>query len=184
MLRMLFLSLCQILLMQGGCILRRLVSSLLKLINASYSTTQLQSNFSQLPTNFFRKEISKIETTKTINFVSWRQNYTYGAIIFKKNIIIINKQFKQQCTKDEKFQIYSAIWTKENVLIYTTQTHIKYLLTNGDNGILKSLSNLFFLGSMKGKNLTGIELDFKIKKIEIDNSEYLFKKALLQKNGK
>jgi len=144
---------------------------------------QLQSKKWILFDDFVRKEVSKLDTSKSINLVSWKKNYTYGAIIFKKNIIIVNKQFKQQCSKDEKFQIYSAVWTKESVLIYTTQTHIKYLLTNGDSGILKSLTNLLFLGSIQGKVITGLELDFKIKQFEVDNSEYIFKKALLSKNG-
>ena len=41
-----------------------------------------------------RKGTSTLETTKSINLVAWKSNYTYGAIIFKKSITIVTKSFK------------------------------------------------------------------------------------------
>jgi len=38
-----------------------------------------------------KKEASKIETTKSINLVSWKSNYQFGVIIFKKSITIVTK---------------------------------------------------------------------------------------------
>ena len=40
---------------------------------------------------------------------------------------------------NEKFSVLSAVWSPENVLLFTTNNHLKYALLNGDTGILRCL---------------------------------------------
>ena len=45
----------------------------------------------------------------------------------------------------EKFNIKSAIWIMDSVVIYCTNNHLKYGLVNGDTGILLCIETPFYL---------------------------------------
>lgn len=73
--------------------------------------------------------------------------------------------------------------SKLNVLIYTTSTHIKYCLPNGDNGIVRTLDVPIYMVSVN-ETITCLDRETKIRSIGLDNTEYAFKLHLSTKNFK
>ena len=60
----------------------------------------------------------------------------------KKGILLLTKGFSKVATILEKVSIKTILWTKnDNVLLYTTNNHLKFLLLNGETGVIKSLEN-------------------------------------------
>ena len=57
------------------------------------------------------------------------------------DLILLNKHFSVACIIQEKFNVNSAVWNNDNVLVYTTTNHLKYALINGDYGILRCLDS-------------------------------------------
>jgi len=51
----------------------------------------------------------------------------------------MNKNFQRTARVHEGTKIVEAFWNADDVLIYSTLNHLKYALSNGDKGIIKSL---------------------------------------------
>jgi len=80
-----------------------------------------------------------------LKHVVWNSKFSYGALICKKTIYIVNKSFTLLGTIQEKFHVTSAAWNIDDVLVYTTQNHLKYSFLNGDYGILQCLEFPIYL---------------------------------------
>lgn len=93
---------------------------------------------------------------------------------------LMNKSFKKVVRVQETAKIVHAVWTKDNILIYTTYNHFKYLLPNGDKGILKSVSDIQYPVGMIGEAIYSFDIDNKISKTDVNVSECGFKMALSQ----
>lgn len=98
-------------------------------------------------TSPYRKIVNQIEHTdiSKLKHVVWNSKFNYVALLCKKNIFLLNKNFQLVGTVEEKFKVLSAAWNNDDVLVYTTQNHLKYSITNGDNGILKCLESPVYL---------------------------------------
>lgn len=94
-----------------------------------------------------RKTINQIEFTELqrLKRVAWNANFSQVALLSRKTMHILNKSFILLATINEKFKVTSAVWNNDGVLIYTTKTHLKYALTNGDEGILRCLETPIYL---------------------------------------
>jgi len=101
-----------------------------------------------------KKEVSKLDEFALLKLknVVWNHNNNYCALITKKAILMMTKGFKQVARINEANAIISAYFTKDSVLIYTTDNHIKYMLVNGDNGILKSVEKPLYAIANQGDN--------------------------------
>jgi coatomer protein complex subunit alpha (xenin) len=62
--------------------------------------------------------------------------------------------------------------------VFSTKTHIKYLLPNGDSGIVKSLSDRLYIAAVREKTVIGLNGDGEVRRVEIDLTEARFKAAL------
>jgi coatomer protein complex subunit alpha (xenin) len=59
------------------------------------------------------------------------------AVSFKKSILIFDSSLASSLhTVSESCPVKSMIWNGENVLVYSTVQHLKFLLLNGEGGIL------------------------------------------------
>jgi coatomer protein complex subunit alpha (xenin) len=76
-------------------------------------------------------------------------------------------------------RIKSGAWF-ERIFVFSTKTHIKYLLPNGDSGIVKSLSERFYVAAVRGQTVVGINGDNEIRRIDVDLTEARFKAALVK----
>lgn len=133
-----------------------------------------------------RKIVNQIEHSDLgkLKHVSWNSKFSYAALISKKTIFLVNKSFHLVGTVEEKFKVLSAVWNNDDVLVYTTQNHLKYSILNGDNGILKCLETPIYLLSVKDNEALTIDRDAKIESVLFDREEYLFKASLYYKDAK
>jgi len=96
----------------------------------------------------------------------------------------VNKSFNVIGTIQEKFNVTSAAWNVDDVLLYTTQNHLKYSLLNGDFGILQCLEAPIYLIQVKDNQAVTIDRDAKIEVLTFRKEDYLFKLALFLKDIK
>lgn len=117
-----------------------------------------------------------------IKYTSWSKDGSYVALIGKHQITIANRDLKVLASLHETIRIKSAVWDDNGVLLYSTLNHLKYSLLNGDHGILKTLENTVYLIRIKDNLVYVLTRGGSIEIIEIDPTEYRFKRALLNKN--
>ncbi|KAI7900947.1 coatomer protein alpha subunit [Cokeromyces recurvatus] len=116
-----------------------------------------------------------------VKYVSWSNDMSMIALLAKHTITIVTKDLKQISQIHETIRIKSATWDELGVLIYCTLNHIKYALSQGDNGIIRTLDQPIYLTRIKGKKLYALDRDGKVREIVIDPTEYRFKLALVKK---
>ncbi|KAI9246190.1 coatomer protein alpha subunit [Sporodiniella umbellata] len=120
-------------------------------------------------------------SVSSVKYVAWSSDMLMVALISKHTITIASNELQQTCQIHETIRIKSATWDESKVLIYCTLNHIKYALTQGDNGIVRTLDQPVYLTRMKGKKLYALNRDGKVQEILIDPTEYRFKLALVKK---
>lgn len=123
--------------------------------------------------------IDEFALTK-LKSVSWSPNGMYCALIAKKSIFIMNKQFKQVARVNEATKIVSAMWEKEGLILYSTDNHVKYTLINGDQGIIKSVDKSYMLIDNRGDILMTLNPDSEVEHLTIDRKEYMFKVSIFK----
>ena len=128
-----------------------------------------------------KKAISSISVSG-IKYVSWSADGRYVALLGKHTITIATQKLEIVASLHETIRIKSATWDDNGVLLYSTLNHLKYSLLNGDHGILKTLDNTVYLVRVKGAKVYALARGGTVEIIEIDPTEYRFKKALLSKN--
>ncbi|KAI7731312.1 hypothetical protein M8C21_002588, partial [Ambrosia artemisiifolia] len=119
--------------------------------------------------------------TSFVRYVVWSNDMESVALLSKHSIIIADKKLVHRCTLHETIRVKSGSWDDNGVFIYTTLTHIKYCLPNGDCGIIKTLDVPVYITKIFGNNIFCLDRDGKNRSIVIDATEYLFKLSLLKK---
>lgn len=130
-----------------------------------------------------RRVLADVQAPR-VKFVVWSPNYEYVAMISKHSIVLADKQLKHLCTITESVRIKSGIWSNspEGIFVYTTLNHIKYALTNGDSGIIRTLDVPVYLTHLEGSKLFCLDREAKMRTMAVDLTECEFKIALSQKN--
>ncbi|CAD8090002.1 unnamed protein product [Paramecium sonneborni] len=111
---------------------------------------------------------------------------SYLIVQSKLSLTVFTKQLQKLIDVQEQINIKSFIWIN-NFIIYTTKSQIKYLLLNGDTGVLKSTENILYLvkGEEQQQNklkLSAIDNTSKYYSEILDISEPLFKIAIMNKD--
>ncbi|XP_071733917.1 coatomer subunit alpha-1-like [Rutidosis leptorrhynchoides] len=119
--------------------------------------------------------------TSFVRYVIWSNDMESVALLSKHSIIIADKKLVHRCTLHETIRVKSGSWDDNGVFIYTTLTHIKYCLPNGDCGIIKTLDVPVYITKIFGNTIFCLDRDGKNRSIIIDATEYLFKLSLLKK---
>ncbi|CAN4093930.1 unnamed protein product [Withania somnifera] len=119
--------------------------------------------------------------TPFIRYVVWSSDMESVALLSKHSIVIADKKLVHRCTLHETIRVKSGAWDDNGVFIYTTLTHIKYCLPNGDSGIIKTLEVPVYISKIYGNTIFCLDRDGKNRPIIIDSTEYIFKLALLRK---
>eukprot|EP01084_Bolivina_argentea_P035655 66103_1 len=122
----------------------------------------------------------QIPTRFPIKFVDWDSpHYKRCALLAKFSVMICDSDLNDICTIYENAKVKSGAWSDSGgVYIYTTVTHMKYALPSGDAGIIKTLDEVLYIASIHGNTVTAMTRDWQMKQIEIDDTEFVFKKAL------
>ncbi|KAL2512962.1 Coatomer subunit alpha-2 [Abeliophyllum distichum] len=119
--------------------------------------------------------------TSFVRYVVWSQDMESVALLSKHSIIIADKKLVHRCTLHETIRVKSGAWDDNGVFIYTTLTHIKYCLPNGDSGIIKTLEVPVYITKIYGNTVFCLDRDGKNRPIIIDSTEYVFKLSLSRK---
>ncbi|KAK4342492.1 hypothetical protein RND71_038308 [Anisodus tanguticus] len=119
--------------------------------------------------------------TSFIRYVVWSPDMGSVALLSKHSIVIADKKLVHRCTLHETIRVKSGAWDDNGVFIYTTLTHIKYCLPNGDCGIVKTLDVPVYITKIYGHTIFCLDRDGKNHPIIIDSTEYVFKLCIFRK---
>lgn len=119
---------------------------------------------------------------KKLSEVIWNKNHSVCALVCRKTIFLMNKHFKKLARIDEGSYILSAIWTKDNVLVYSTYNHLKYTLTNGDKGIMKSIDHIRYSSALIKDVLYCFDPAGNVIEEKVSIEDILFKKSIQTSN--
>ncbi|DBA03503.1 TPA: hypothetical protein N0F65_011404 [Lagenidium giganteum] len=130
-----------------------------------------------------RRVLADVQAPR-VKYVVWSPNYEYVAMISKHSVVLADKQLNHLSTITESVRIKSGIWANspEGIFVYTTLNHIKYSLTNGDSGIIRTLDVPVYLTHLEGSKLYCLDREAKMRTMAVDLTECEFKIALSQKN--
>eukprot|EP01121_Diplochlamys_sp_Union-15-3_P016089 TRINITY_DN5413_c0_g2_i3.p1 TRINITY_DN5413_c0_g2~~TRINITY_DN5413_c0_g2_i3.p1 ORF type:complete len:732 (-),score=145.80 TRINITY_DN5413_c0_g2_i3:27-2222(-) len=97
----------------------------------------------------------------------------------KDAIVIADKKLETLCSAHETMKIKSGAWEERGIFIYSTMSHIKYLLPNGDRGIVRTLDTPIYITAVKDGKVYCLDREIRNRVISIDTTEYTFKYALV-----
>jgi len=120
-----------------------------------------------------------------IKYVVWSRDDKYIAMFSKANIYIATSGLQELCSIHENTRIKSGAWDDMGgVFVYTTATHIKYLLPNGDSGIIRTLDVPVYITAVRDNVITFLDREINVGTLKIDSTEYRFKVALMKRRNK
>jgi coatomer protein complex subunit alpha (xenin) len=126
-----------------------------------------------------QRVVHEVSASK-IKSVHWTENASYVCLLSKRHVVICTRDLEHCCTVSESVRVKSAVWTSENVLVYATLKHVKYMLPSGDIGVLRSLDEPVYMIKADGDALLCVDRDGNLKSLQIDLTECRFKLALAQ----
>uniref|UniRef100_A0A671KAG7 Coatomer subunit alpha n=1 Tax=Sinocyclocheilus anshuiensis TaxID=1608454 RepID=A0A671KAG7_9TELE len=97
------------------------------------------------------------------------------------SIMICNKKLESLCNIHENIRVKSGAWAENEVFIYTTSNHIKYALTSGDHGIIRTLDLPIYVTRVRGNSVYCLDRECRPRVLNIDPTEYRFKLALVNR---
>ena len=124
--------------------------------------------------------------------VYWSSNMSYVALCSKNMITICNKNLEPLCSVKESAKFKSGCFDNENGFIYSTSSHLKYLLVHEsmkndpaesaqNHGIFKSLENPVYVCGFVGTSIFYINREGKVVRQDVNTSEYELKISLKNK---
>ncbi|XP_065843949.1 coatomer subunit alpha-like [Oscarella lobularis] len=127
-----------------------------------------------------KRSLAKVKMTKCKRVV-WSADMTTVALLGKHYVIICDRKLEVLCSIHENVSLKSAAWDDSGVLVYNTSNHIKYALTNGDRGIIRTLDVPIYMAQVKGNNVYCIDRECKTRVLAVDSTEFKFKLALVNR---
>lgn len=129
-----------------------------------------------------RKVLSELFISR-VKYVIWNNDCSSVAFLSKHQLTLANKQLEQFCTVNETLRLKGGCWDDSgNIFVFATSNHIKYALPNGDKGIIRGLEAPVYPTKLYGNNLFCLDREGKMRTIELELAEPLFKMALEKKD--
>ncbi|CAD5208962.1 unnamed protein product [Bursaphelenchus xylophilus] len=116
-----------------------------------------------------------------VKYIIWSKNMEHAALICKNTLVLMTKKLEVLCTVQESTRVKSGAWDDNGVFVYTTSNHIKYALTAGDHGIIRTLDLPVYILAIRGSKLYCLDRDASPIEMAIDQTEYRFKLALINR---
>ena len=86
-----------------------------------------------------------------MKYVVWNKDFSMVALISKHQLLLATKQLDQLCSVTETVRLKGGCWDDTKpIFIYTTLNHVKYLLQNGDKGIVRGLDSPVYVTKVQG----------------------------------
>lgn len=102
----------------------------------------------------------------------------YCAILSKQNITLVDKNLNYLCSVHEHIRVKSGAFDEHGVFVYSTLTHVKYCLQNGDSGIILSLEFPIYIARIAKQKMYFMDRGGNPQKMDLNCHEFLFKLAL------
>lgn len=133
------------------------------------------------------RPISSIDAAG-VKYASWSPNYEHVALMAKRTIYLSDKNFKAiHVTHADSTGVKSGTWDLSNplgaIFYYTNSFHLKYLLPQGDSGIICTTSTPLYLVRVKGDLVHVLDRSSSVLVLGIDPTECHFKLALQKGNS-
>eukprot|EP00930_Biecheleria_cincta_P035139 TRINITY_DN241_c0_g1_i1.p1 TRINITY_DN241_c0_g1~~TRINITY_DN241_c0_g1_i1.p1 ORF type:complete len:1243 (-),score=237.00 TRINITY_DN241_c0_g1_i1:360-4049(-) len=129
-----------------------------------------------------RKTVNEMSVSGGVRYVVWSSNGAYCAFMSKHNVLLAGKNMEYYHSFHENIRVKSGAWDENGVFIYSTLSHVKYCLPNGDSGIIHSLANPMYIMRVHKQVMYLVDREHKVHKQRLNCSEYLFKMALHKRN--
>ncbi|KAL3910996.1 MAG: hypothetical protein SGPRY_008862, partial [Prymnesium sp.] len=124
-----------------------------------------------------RKAMAELNTP-VVKYVVWSHDMSRVALLSKHGIIIATRKLEQLCMIHETIRIKSGAWDGNDVFYFSTLNHIKYCLTNGDHGIIRTLELPVYISSCSNGTIFCLDREGKVRKLVVDTTECMFKLCL------
>lgn len=125
-----------------------------------------------------KRTIAQVKISKC-RYVVWSSDMSMVALLAKHNITLCNRKLETLCSVHETARVKSGAWDDSGVFIYTTSNHIKYAITNGDHGIIRTLDIPIYLTKVKGNQVYCLDRECRPRILHINPTEFKFKLALI-----
>ena len=127
-----------------------------------------------------RRNLGQVKIPRC-RYVIWSADMNTVALLSKHVITICTRRLETLCSIHENTRVKSGTWDDNGVFIYTTSNHIKYAITNGDHGIIRTLHLPVYLTRMRGDQVFLLDRECKPCTMTVDVTEYKFKLALINR---
>lgn len=117
-----------------------------------------------------------------VKYVQWNDNNEYLALMGKETVWICNKDLEIVSTSNEPMSVKGGSWDKRGAFIYSTLSHIKYIIPSGDSGVIRTIDFPCYVTKIENKHVFVLDRDCKPRRLAIDPTEYEFKIALESRN--
>nr|CAD7196149.1 unnamed protein product [Timema douglasi] len=114
-------------------------------------------------------------------YVVWSSDMSHVALLAKHTVNICNRRLESLCSIHENSRVKSGAWDDSGVFIYTTSNHIKYAISNGDHGIIRTLDLPIYITRIKLNQVFCLDRESKPRVLNIDSTEFKFKLALINR---
>ncbi|POI29730.1 hypothetical protein CIB84_006521, partial [Bambusicola thoracicus] len=126
------------------------------------------------------RTLASVKISK-VKYVIWSADMSHVALLAKHAIMICNRKLESLCNIHENIRVKSGAWDESGVFIYTTSNHIKYAVTTGDHGIIRTLDLPIYVTRVKGNNVYCLDRECRPRVLTIDPTEFKFKLALINR---
>jgi len=128
-----------------------------------------------------RKVVDEVAVPGGVRYTIWSQNGQYVAFMSKHNVLLAGKNLEYYHSFHENIRVKSGSWDENGVFVYSTLSHVKYCLPNGDSGIIHSLQNPIYIQRVHKRVMYYIDRERNVNKQRLNCTEYLFKLSLHQR---
>jgi coatomer protein complex subunit alpha (xenin) len=116
-----------------------------------------------------------------IKYCVWSSDSNSLALFGSHVLYVVDRRtLAVKATVRDTINIKSAVWDARGILFFTNSHHLKYLLPNGDVGVICTVQAPLYLIRVKGDTISALDRSCAVHHFKIDPTEFLFKLALLQ----
>uniref|UniRef100_A0A2R5L8Q5 Coatomer subunit alpha n=1 Tax=Ornithodoros turicata TaxID=34597 RepID=A0A2R5L8Q5_9ACAR len=126
------------------------------------------------------RHLGSVKVAK-VKYVVWSVDMNHVALLSKHTLTVCNRRLEVLCSVQESTRVKSGAWDDSGVFVYTTSNHIKYTLTNGDHGIIRTLDLPIYITRVKDSSVYCLDRECRPRVLGIDPTEYRFKLALVNR---
>lgn len=120
-------------------------------------------------------------SVKGAKYAVWNADFTKAVLFGKTSIYIFNKHnLVLEHSVHDLSTVKSAVWDPCGIIFYTNSSHFKYILPNGDTGLICTVKYPVYLVRVVEDTVYVVDRQGLVHSFQIDPTEYMFKLALLQ----